>query len=78
MRIFQPGDWQRPRGFFHGVEFSANGQWIVFAGQTGSDANGIYENGNLAGQVRVALGRVVRLLREAGAGPEHIVRLPGI
>ncbi len=75
MRILQPDDWQRPRGFSHGVEFSADGRWIVLAGQTGADAIGAYEAGNLAGQVHVALGRVVRLLREAGAGPEHIVRL---
>jgi enamine deaminase RidA (YjgF/YER057c/UK114 family) len=57
------------------VEFSADGRWIVLAGQTGADVTGAYEAGNLAGQVHVALGRVVRLLREASAGPEHIVRL---
>jgi enamine deaminase RidA (YjgF/YER057c/UK114 family) len=75
MRILQPDDWPRPRGFSHGVELSAPGKWIVLAGQTGADASGAYEDGNLAGQVRVALGRVITLLREAGAGPEHIVRL---
>ena len=75
MRILQPDDWPRPRGFSHGVELSGNGKWIVLAGQTGADAKGSYEEGNLAGQVRVALERVVTLLREGGAGPEHIVRL---
>ncbi len=30
---------------------------------------------DFAAQTRVALERIVRLLREAGAGPEHIVRL---
>jgi enamine deaminase RidA (YjgF/YER057c/UK114 family) len=75
MRVLQPDGWPRPRGFSHGVELSENGRWIVLAGQTGANANGAYEDGNLAGQVRVALERVVTLLREAGAGPEHIVRL---
>jgi enamine deaminase RidA (YjgF/YER057c/UK114 family) len=29
----------------------------------------------MAGQVAVALRRIIKLLGEAGAGPEHIVRL---
>jgi enamine deaminase RidA (YjgF/YER057c/UK114 family) len=29
----------------------------------------------MAGQVAVALRRIIKLLSEAGAGPEHIVRL---
>ena len=75
MRTLQPEGWTRPRGFSHGLIFSGAGEWIVLAGQTGADAQGNYEAGNLPGQVRVALERVVRLLREATAGPEHIVRL---
>jgi enamine deaminase RidA (YjgF/YER057c/UK114 family) len=50
------------------------GRWIVLAGQTGVDEKGDYARA-LGPQVRVALERVVRLLGEAGAGPEHIVRL---
>jgi enamine deaminase RidA (YjgF/YER057c/UK114 family) len=46
----------------------------VLAGQTGADDKGEYD-GNLGAQVRTALQRVVLLLREGGAGPEHIVRL---
>jgi enamine deaminase RidA (YjgF/YER057c/UK114 family) len=46
----------------------------VLAGQTGADDKGEYAAG-MGAQVAVALGRVVSLLREAGAGPEHIVRL---
>jgi len=46
----------------------------VLAGQTGGDDKSEYAS-DLAGQVGVALRRIVRLLDEAGAGPQHIVRL---
>jgi enamine deaminase RidA (YjgF/YER057c/UK114 family) len=75
MRTLQPSSWPRPRGFSHGVVVDGPGRWIVLAGQTGADDKGDYEAGNLGAQVRVALQRVRLLLREAGAEPEHIVRL---
>ena len=73
MRILQPADWSKPRGFSHGVVVEAPGRWIVLAGQTG-DEKGEYAS-DMAGQVSVALRRIIRLLAEAGAAPEHIVRL---
>ncbi|QDL97360.1 RidA family protein [Rhodopseudomonas palustris] len=75
MRVLQPDGWARPRGFSHGVAFSGPGQWLVLAGQTGTNDQGEYESDDLAAQVGAALRRVMRLLADAGAGPEHIVRL---
>lgn len=74
MRILQPAEWSKPRGFSHGVEFDAAGKWIVLAGQTGGDEKGDYAP-DMAAQVGTALKRVVKLLGEAGAGPQDIVRL---
>src|ERR1700712_2932245 len=74
MRNLQPAEWSKPRGFSHGVALEGPGRWIVLAGQTGGDEKGEYPS-ELAGQVAVALRRIVKLLAEAGAGPEHIVRL---
>jgi enamine deaminase RidA (YjgF/YER057c/UK114 family) len=74
MRILQPTDWSKPRGFSHGVVVEAPGRWIVLAGQTGGDEKGDYPP-DMAAQVGAALKRIIRLLAEAGAGPEHIVRL---
>jgi enamine deaminase RidA (YjgF/YER057c/UK114 family) len=74
MRILQPAEWSKPRGFSHGVEFNGPGRWIVLAGQTGGDEKGDYAP-EMAGQVGTALKRIMKLLGEAGAGPEHIVRL---
>ena len=74
MRVLQPAEWQKPRGFCHGVEVDGAGKWIVLAGQTGGDDKGDYQP-DMAAQVGSALRRIVKLLGEAGAGPEHIVRL---
>jgi enamine deaminase RidA (YjgF/YER057c/UK114 family) len=74
MRVLQPAEWSKPRGFSHGVAVDGPGQWIVLAGQTGGDEKGDYPP-DMAAQVAVALRRIIKLLAEAGAGPEHIVRL---
>jgi len=74
MRILQPAEWSKPRGFSHGVEVDGPGKWIVLAGQTGGDEKGDYQP-DMAAQVGTALKRIIKLLGEAGAGPEHIVRL---
>jgi enamine deaminase RidA (YjgF/YER057c/UK114 family) len=74
MRILQPAEWAKPRGFSHGVEFNSPGRWVVLAGQTGGDDKGDYQP-DMAAQVGAALKRIIKLLAEAGAGPEHIVRL---
>ena len=74
MLTLQPADWSKPRGFSHGVAVDGPGRWIVLAGQTGGDEKGEYQP-DMAAQVGVALHRIIKLLKEAGAGPEHIVRL---
>ena len=59
MRILQPAEWPKPRGFSHGVAVDGPGRWIVLAGQAGGDAKGEYQPG-MAGQVgewRETLGR---------------------
>src|SRR5260221_6708668 len=43
MRILQPADWSKPRGFSHGVALDGPGRWIVLAGQTGGDGQGDYQ-----------------------------------
>jgi enamine deaminase RidA (YjgF/YER057c/UK114 family) len=74
MHILQPVEWKKPRGFSHGVVVEGPGRWVVLAGQTGGDETGNYAP-DMAAQVATALKRIVKLLGEAGAGPEHIVRL---
>ena len=73
MEILQPEEWAKPRGYVSGIK--ANGSIVALAGQVGWNENQVFETGMIAEQVAAALKRVVRLLKEAGGGPEHIVRL---
>jgi enamine deaminase RidA (YjgF/YER057c/UK114 family) len=73
VRALQPPGWPRPRGYANGIE--ASGRLVFVAGQIGWDASGAFPAADLAGQVRQALANIVAVLAEAGAGPEHVVRL---
>ena len=71
--ILQPPGWARPRGYANGV--AATGRQVYVAGQIGWDAEQRFASDEFAAQVRQALANVVAVLRCAGAGPEHIVRM---
>jgi enamine deaminase RidA (YjgF/YER057c/UK114 family) len=73
MTILQPPGWPRPKGFACGV--SAEGTGVFVSGQVGWDEQGRFAARDLTGQVRQALRNVVTVLAEAGARPEHVVRL---
>ena len=73
MRILLPSGWQRPRGYSNGV--AVRGEMVFVAGMVGWDANSRFVSDTLAGQARQALENIVAVLHEAGAKPEHIVRM---
>jgi enamine deaminase RidA (YjgF/YER057c/UK114 family) len=73
MEILQPPGWARPRGYSNGVV--ASGRLVCVSGMIGWDAEGVFHTDDFAGQVRQALLNIVAVLKEAGAGPEHIVRM---
>ena len=73
MEILQPADWVRPKGYSNGI--AASGRQVFVSGMIGWDAEGRFQTDDFVGQARQALENVVAVLREAGAGPEHIVRM---
>jgi enamine deaminase RidA (YjgF/YER057c/UK114 family) len=73
MEILQPPGWARPRGYSNGV--AASGRMVCVSGMIGWDGQGVFHTSDFAGQVRQALENVVAVLAEAGARPEHIVRM---
>ncbi|MCS0591950.1 RidA family protein [Massilia norwichensis] len=73
MDILQPPGWPRPRGYSNGV--AASGRQVFVSGMIGWNAEGRFESEDFALQARQALLNVVEVLREAGARPEHIVRM---
>ncbi|MCM5679860.1 RidA family protein [Schlegelella sp. S2-27] len=72
-KVLLPPGWPRPRGYSNGV--MARGQMVFVAGMVGWDAEGVFHTDEMAGQARQALHNVVAVLEEAGARPEHIVRM---
>jgi enamine deaminase RidA (YjgF/YER057c/UK114 family) len=73
MNILQPPGWSRPRGYANGV--AASGRSVFVSGMIGWDAQCVFHAEDFAGQTRQALQNIVEVLAEAGAGPEHIVRM---
>jgi enamine deaminase RidA (YjgF/YER057c/UK114 family) len=72
VRFLQPPGWPEPKGYTNGVE--AEGRLVFVGGQIGWDERGEFADG-LPAQVGQALRNIVAVLAEAGAGPEHVVRL---
>lgn len=73
MQILNPAEWSAPRGYANGV--AAQGRTIFVAGQIGWNAESRFESDDLVEQAKQALRNIVRVLAEAGARPEHLVRL---
>ncbi|MBX3647013.1 MAG: RidA family protein [Rhodocyclaceae bacterium] len=73
MQMLNPAGWKRPKGYSNAI--SASGRMVFVAGQVGWDSNEVFQTDDLVGQVRQSLTNIVAILAEAGAGPEHIVRM---
>ena len=72
-RVLLPGGWPRPKGYSNGVE--ASGRMVFIAGQIGWTPHGVFVETEFIGQFRQTLRNTLAVLAEAGAGPEHIVRM---
>jgi enamine deaminase RidA (YjgF/YER057c/UK114 family) len=72
-QVLQPPTWPRPKGYANGV--AGRGKMIFVAGQVGWDERCEVVSDDFVAQVRQALGNIVAILAEAGAKPEHIMRM---
>jgi enamine deaminase RidA (YjgF/YER057c/UK114 family) len=73
MKILQPPNWPRPKGYSNGV--SARGRMIFTAGVVGWDEHESFPDYTLHGQFARALNNTLEILAQDGAGPQHIVRM---
>ena len=71
-QILQPSGWPVPKGYANGI--AAEGRIVVTGGVIGWDAEERLADGFVA-QVHQALSNIAAILAEAGARPEHLVRL---
>ena len=71
--VIQPEGWAPPKGYANGI--AAQGRQVFVGGQIGWNAQCQFESDDLVAQVRQALRNCVDVVRAAGGGPEHIVRM---
>jgi len=72
-KLLQPPGWLAPKGYANGI--AARGTQIFVGGQIGWNAQQQFETDDFIAQTGQALRNIVEVLREAGAGPEHMVRM---
>jgi enamine deaminase RidA (YjgF/YER057c/UK114 family) len=72
-QFLNPASWKKAVGYANGV--AATGRMIFCGGLIGWNANQEFESDDFVDQVAQTLRNIVTVLAEAGAGPEHLVRL---
>lgn len=73
MQVLHPKSWAPAKGFANGI--AAEGRQVFVAGQVGWNGAQQFDSDDFVAQVEQALRNIVAVLEEAGARPEHIVRL---
>lgn len=73
MEFLQPNGWKPAKGYANGVV--TQGRMVFLGGQIGWNEEQQFESDGFIDQFRQTLSNIVVLLAEAGAGPEHLVRL---
>lgn len=71
--ILHPRHWKPARGYANGI--AARGRMVFTGGIIGWNAAQEFESDDFAEQAATALRGIVEVLAEAGARPEHLVRL---
>ena len=73
MELLHPKHWRPAKGFANGV--AAQGRQVFVAGQVGWNAEQEFASDDFVAQVEQALSNIREVLAQAGASPEHLVRL---
>lgn len=71
--VLHPKSWKATPGYSNGI--AATGRMVFTGGMIGWNDQQEFETDDFAEQVRTALKSIVAVLAEAGARPEHLVRL---
>lgn len=72
-QILHPEGWKPARGYANGM--AAQGRMVFTGGLIGWNADCEFETDDFVGQVEQTLRNIVAVLAEAGARPDHLVRL---
>lgn len=71
--FLHPRNWKPAAGYANGV--AASGRTVYLGGLIGWNARQQFESDDFTDQVAQTLRNIVTVLAEAGAGPEHLVRM---
>ena len=71
--ILHPRNWKPAKGYANGM--AARGRMVFTGGLIGWNEREEFVSDDFAGQAEQVLKNIVAVLAEAGAGPEHLVRL---
>ena len=73
MKTLHPPGWAPAKGYANGI--AARGTHIFVGGQIGWNAQQVFESDDFIAQTAQTLKNIVAVLAEAGAGPQHMVRM---
>jgi enamine deaminase RidA (YjgF/YER057c/UK114 family) len=73
IKLLQPPGWAPPKGYANGI--AARGTMVFVGGQIGWNAQQQFESDDFIEQTGQALRNIADVLRQAGAGPQHMVRM---
>ena len=73
MKTLQPTGWAPAKGYANGI--ATRGTQIFVGGQIGWNAQQQFESDDFIAQTAQALRNIAAVMAEAGAGPEHMVRM---
>jgi enamine deaminase RidA (YjgF/YER057c/UK114 family) len=73
LQVLAPDGWLPAKGYANGI--AAEGRQVFVAGQIGWDGQQRFVGDGFVAQAEQALRNIVTILAEAGANPEHVVRL---
>ncbi|MFA6266053.1 MAG: RidA family protein [Pseudolabrys sp.] len=73
IEVLHPEGWAPAKGYANGV--AAEGRQVFIAGQIGWNEACEFVGDDFVAQVEQALKNILAVLRQAGGGPEHVVRM---
>ena len=74
MKVVHPEGWAPAKGYANGV-VCEGGRTVYVAGQIGWDGQCVFHSDDFVAQFDQALDNVVAVVKAAGGGPEHIVKM---
>lgn len=74
-QIFNPDDFEEPKGFSHGLAWAGDGRILFIAGQPAIGPDGAVIDAGFVEQFALCLDRILKIVGDAGGTAENIGRM---